>query len=220
MPAKIDVTGQRFGRLKVLSDADKAPTRRRRVLCVCDCGKEKIVDPRMLRRGHTTSCGCAQREAVSKAASASKRYEVPVNKMPEYSTWLGMKKRCFNRNEPKYPIYGGRGISVCDRWLNDFGAFLFDMGKKPSLNHSIDRIDVNGNYYPENCRWATAKEQSLNKRNHILVEYDGKQLPLSEACRQAGVNYRSAVYRHKNGHNWQQIALPEPPGQSEGGEKP
>lgn len=213
MPAKINVIGQRFSKLIVLKETDRSNSGRLRVLCLCDCGNKTVVDPRSLRSRKTTSCGCAQREAVRISSSRRKQFDIPVKKMPEYSSWLGMKKRCFNKKEPKYASYGGRGITVCRAWENDFSEFLKDMGNKPTQNHSLDRIDVNGNYNPKNCRWATAKEQALNKRHHIIVECNGIEIPLSEACRRAKVNYSSALYRIKKGAHW--IPLPDAPEVSE-----
>ena len=204
MPAKIDVIGQRFGRLVALSD--DAPARgRRRVLCICDCGVRKTVDPRDLRRGHATSCGCAQKERVGEICRARSTHG--MTKTVEHDTWQKMLGRCRNRNNPKFKDYGGRGITVCDRWLQ-FEAFLSDMGLRPT-GATLDRIDVNGNYEPDNCRWATKIEQARNKRKHRFVELGGRHMPLSEACEIAGINYRSALYRVNRGLAWQ--PLPAPP---------
>lgn len=92
---------------------------------------------------------------------------------PEYNTWMSMKQRCLNPNAPNYDLYGGRGIKICDRWVNSFEDFLSDMGYKPSSKHSIDRIDVNGDYEPSNCKWSTNEEQQNNKRNSVKILING-----------------------------------------------
>jgi hypothetical protein len=209
MPAKIDLIGKRFGRLVVLGDGERRKGRRS-VICRCDCGAEIVTDPRGLTTGHAKSCGCLQREIVSVICADKVKHGMA--RSPEYNIWVKMKSRCYNEKDPKYSYYGGRGIKVCRQWDESFDAFFSDMGKKPSREHSIDRIDVNGNYEPSNCRWATAKTQSRNKRNHRLVEYCGKKIPLSEACEKSGVNYRSALYRLNKGLDW---LLPAPPAESE-----
>jgi hypothetical protein len=118
-----------------------------------------------------------------------------------------MKSRCTNPRNKKFKDYGGRGIMVCDKWLNDFSQFIADMGNKPSPNSSIDRIDVNGNYEPSNCRWATSLVQARNKRSHRLVDFNGQKIPLSQACELTGINYRSALCRINAGKHW----MPLPP---------
>jgi hypothetical protein len=208
MPARIDVTGQRFGRLSVLRNAGKNARGRRLVVCACDCGEETVVEPRDLRRGHALSCGCLQKEAV---AQSNKVHSTThgATRTREYNCWNKMKSRCYRAADPKYKIYGGRGIKVCDAWREDFSAFLCDMRPSPSPWHSIDREDVNGDYEPGNCRWATAKEQSRNKRVHRMVECDGSTMPLSEACERKGVPYQSALYRLNRGKPW--LPLPKTP---------
>lgn len=212
MPHRIEVVGQRFGKLIVRANGDSV-NGRRRVICDCDCGNTITCQPRYLGR-HTNSCGCLQREIVAAAGRQRIKHGMArkdhATRPPEYRNWNQMKRRCENADHPKYALYGGRGISVCDRWARDFSAFLADMGPRPTHKHSLDRYpDTNGNYEPGNCRWATPKEQSRNKRNHRLVEYAGRIMPLSEACELAGVNYRSALYRLNHGQPFQY--LPEPP---------
>jgi len=213
---RLDVVGQRFGRLVVVAEA---PTEkgRRRVQCLCDCGATAVVEPRALGND-TTSCGCLHKEAVARAASARATHGAArVGKRTgEYNIWRKMKSRCLNPADKKYPIYGAKGVTVCPEWLEDFPRFFADMGPRPSDAHSIDRVDVNGNYEPGNCRWALPVQQARNKRNHRLVEYAGRTMPLSEACELAGVNYRSALYRINRGQDWQ--PLPTPP--TIRGEKP
>jgi hypothetical protein len=209
MPRKpIDVTGMRFGRLIVEGTANPAMNGRRRVTAVCDCGNRTVVDPRLLRNGDTQSCGCLRLENVKSAASARKSYDVPKNQMPEYNSWLKMRGRCQNKNDRKFPLYGGRGISVCDRWDTSFGNFYADMGPRPDSCSSLDRIDVHGDYEPENCRWATHLEQAQNKQTHRWVMFDGEKMPLSKACRLAGVNYQSARYRLSRGKGWMPLSPP------------
>ena len=184
MPARIDVTGQRFGRLIVLGDAPKKSGERRKVVCACDCGAEIVCEPRQLTRGKTRSCGCLQKEAVAKTAATNITHGMAGT--VEYNTWVKIKSRCLNPKNAKYADYGGRGIKICEAWKDSFEQFLADMGKRPRGKQSIDRIDVNADYSPENCRWANHKEQARNKRSHRMVVYEGTEMPLSQACELSG----------------------------------
>lgn len=120
-------------------------------------------------------------------------------KTKEYRAWRGIKTRCLNIKNHKYKDYGARGITVCDRWLNSFENFLADMGRAPSQRHSIERNEVNGNYEPSNCRWATPKEQSNNTRRNFLVEYNGEIKTLAQWCEQLGLRYFRIYDRIKSG---------------------
>lgn len=206
MPLRIDVIGQRFARVLVISNAPHVRGRRR-VNCLCDCGTQFVCDPRLLRMGKTKSCGCFHRDQVSK--SCSRRFTHSMTGTPEYLAWIHMKGRCYNESNRKFKDYGGRGIRVCDRWRESFEAFYEDMGKKPFSSASLDRIDVNGDYSPANCRWTSAKVQARNKRHHRIVQLKGDRMPLSQACEIVGVNYRSALHRLNSGKHW--MPLPEPP---------
>ena len=118
---------------------------------------------------------------------------------PEYRVWAGMLTRCYNENNKTYCRYGGRGITVCDRWRNSFLAFLEDMGPRPSLKHTLDRIDNNGNYEPGNCRWATMIEQARNKSTSLWLELGGVSRPAMEWCELAGTDYHAFYWRYENG---------------------
>jgi hypothetical protein len=163
----IDLTGQSFGRLTVLERAGISKGGRSQWLCVCQCDRESIVEGSNLRSGHTKSCGCWQTEVVRATGlknSDRLKHGHCAHHRPSstYNSWLAMLQRCNWPKAMSYPRYGGRGITVCERWMK-FENFLADMGERPP-GTSIDRKDVDGNYEPGNCRWATRKEQRANRR--------------------------------------------------------
>ena len=166
MPTFIDLKGQTFGRLLVV---ERAFTQNKAIYwrCKCNCEKqsEVFVQGRGLRDGITRSCGCLQKEWARRKQLLNCRKH-GEHGSSEWKTWAGMIVRCSYSGTNGYHNYGGRGIKVCDRWLHSYENFLADMGRKPSPKHSIDRIDVDGNYEPSNCRWSTGSEQCKNKRIH------------------------------------------------------
>lgn len=152
--------------------------------CKCDCGTEIIVRGESLISGNTTSCGCNR---INKTKETNTIHGNSGSL--EYYIWQQMKNRCTNPNAKYYEYYGGRGIKISDRWLNSFENFYADMGPKPTNQHSIDRIDNNGNYEPGNCRWGTKIEQMNNRSNNIIVNYKNKEYTLAEISRTFNINY-------------------------------
>ncbi|MBQ4495407.1 MAG: hypothetical protein II968_06525 [Selenomonadaceae bacterium] len=191
-----DLTGQRFGRLTVL---EYAGMKRRcaQWKCQCDCGNEIITDGCSLRRGRTKSCGCLNKEMFLQRVTKHNMSDTWI-----YKTWGGMKARCENSANGRYYDYGGRGITVCDEWRDDFQAFFDYVSKLDHFGeegYTLDRIDNDGNYEPGNVRWATDAEQRGNKRNNVTIEYKGEQMTLSEAAWQSGIGRGALVYRYKKG---------------------
>lgn len=188
-----DLTGQHFFMLTVLERAGSNKRRRATWLCQCECGNEKIIDGDSLIQGKTKSCGCYQPQAVRKynvenKTTHGKRYT------RIYKEWASMKNRCYGKRD--YKNYRSRGIVVCDEWKNDFMAFYsWAMSHGYADNLTLDRKDVNGNYCPENCRWATPKEQANNKRNSHYLTHDGETHTIAEWAEIKGINYQTLYSR-------------------------
>lgn len=166
MVVALDLTGKQYGRLTAVRRVNlKHGTGWE---CVCSCGNIKQVYTQNLRNGKTKSCGCYQSDHQSQVITERNTvhgHNVVGNSTPTYRSWIAMRQRCNDQNSDNYPNYGGRGITICERWDN-FLLFLEDMGERPP-DTSIDRIDVNGNYEKDNCRWATRSQQQKNKRCHV-----------------------------------------------------
>lgn len=155
----IDITNQKFNRLTAIRFSHKQEPRYHYWLFKCDCGNEKTIRKSHVLSNKTLSCGCYSQDRKNRMKIGA------ITRDPIHHTWEGIKSRCGNINNPAYKDYGGRGIRICDTWL-DFRKFKEDMGERPSKNHSIDRINNDGNYEPSNCRWATKREQSRNTRKN------------------------------------------------------
>lgn len=178
MVKPVDITGRRFGRLVILGYASKGRWR-----CVCDCGTVKPVKRYRLTNQQTRSCGCLHRELLASLNATHRLAGTPTHRI-----WVQMKQRCDNPKNKSYRHYGARGVTVCDRWRESFENFLTDMGERPTSEHSINRIDNNGNYEPSNCHWATREEQANNTRKNRKIEYKGKTRNLIQLSRALGIN--------------------------------
>lgn len=204
MGNKIVVTpNDRYGRMVIIKEVEPTKSGKRRVLCKCDCGNTKIVGLTHLRCGETTSCGCYRKEQSS---VTHKRHGFGDYRYRLYKIWTGIKERCTNPNSTSYSRYGGRGIKVCPEWENDFEPFReWALSSGYSDKLTIDRIDVNGNYEPSNCRWATNKEQSNNRRTNVLITYQGETHTVSEWSDITGIAYWKIIQRHRVGLPLEQV---------------
>ena len=188
-PTLGDLTGQKFGQLTAIVRAENSRAHHR-YECLCECGNTATVMAQDLSRGHTQSCGCLAR---FNSQTHGGRY------MPEYKVWSGMLTRCRNSNQNSFRHYGGRGVTVCERWL-DFSNFISDMGHRPSAQHQLDRINNDGDYEPSNCKWSTPIEQANNKRSNRRVTVRGVDFKsATEAARLYGVPPKRAQLRLRRG---------------------
>lgn len=188
-----NIVGQKFGRLTVIERVYSEKEKGAHWLCHCDCGGSVIVNYG-IRKGAPRSCGCLTREELAKKKTIHGK-----SRTPEYTIWRNMISRCTDPKNNRYAIYGGRGIKVCARWLTSIDNFLGDMGKRPDA-HSIDRIAVDGDYCPENCRWATPVEQANNLRINHRIVIGSASITLAEASRLTGI--QSSTLRWRLANNW------------------
>lgn len=193
MTKPLDLTGKRFGRWVTVRRGSNTKAGKTTYLCACDCGTEREVVSSSLIGGKSISCGCNQIDVVT-----ARNTTHGMVGSSEYGSWQMMLARCRNANFPDYDLYGGRGISVCERWLK-FENFFSDMGKKPEGKTSIDRIDVNGDYEPNNCRWASQKEQMNNVRKNRHVAIGGVVMTIADAARYLGMPYGKTMWRVTTG---------------------
>lgn len=188
MPKSTDLSRRVYGRWIVISGAGKDSTGRPNYNCLCSCGTMAVVAGRSLMSGDSRSCGCLRRELQTKHGK---------RRSSEYKCWTNIKSRCLNEKASAYQHYGARGISICERWKNDFLAFYDDMGPRPSSKHSIERIDNTKGYQPDNCRWALPSEQVRNTRSTVFVRYQGQKMCLADAAASAGLS-QSVVYMRRH----------------------
>lgn len=201
----VDRTGFLYGRLTVIAKTDGRVKSGSVIwLCRCSCGKETIASGSVLQSGQKISCGCYFLEVAAAKGRAKKIHGMTNTKA--YRSWSGMKQRCYNKKNQKFPEYGGRGISVCERW-SSFENFISDMGA-PKEHESIDRVDVNGNYCPENCRWATQLEQQNNRRDNVIFEVNGERLTMAQYARKYGLNEDKIQQRLARGWSFNRAVAP------------
>ena len=194
-----DLAGKRFDRLCVIERVENNKYGNSVWLCQCDCGKQLRVRGDSLIKGNTKSCGCLRTEKVIERAKTHGKTNTKC-----YMEWANMKARCYNPNNKQYKDYGGRGITICDSWLNDFEAFYNYISTLPHFNekgYTLNRIDNNGNYEPNNVEWADSITQANNKRNNHLITYNGKTQSLSQWAIEIGLN-RSTLEQRINKYHW------------------
>ena len=200
----LDLSGQRFGRLVVISKAGKHPDGRIIWLCRCDCGAETKTAAAQLRKGKTRSCGCLRAEIVKVVGVKHGYFGTRI-----YRIWAGLNSRCLNPTHKDYPNYGGRGITVCARWRS-FENFHADMAGSYADHLSIERINVHGNYEPGNCRWATPREQARNRRSTKLIEWRGRAMTIAGWADETGIPFTTIRSRLRKGWAVERALSEEP----------
>lgn len=198
-------TGNNYGRLHVVEYYGKNKRKSALWRCICKCGKESIVEGTLLRSGHTKSCGCLQSEITSKN---NVKYKTTHGKRNTrlYKIWTGMKDRCLNVNSNNFKNYGARNINICKEWKDDYIQFhnwSISNGYKEGL--TIDRIDNDGDYEPNNCRWVSAEKQSRNKRDTIKIRYNNKEYCLAELSRVVEIPESTLRYRYHKGYRGEKL---------------
>lgn len=188
----IEMIGQKFGRLTVVEECGRDNYRQAKWKCRCDCGNEIVVRGYSLRVGNTQSCGCLQKEKNLELRTTHGQRHTRL-----YNIWCSVRRRCSTPSASCYKYYGARGIEVCEEW-NDFIVFMdWALSNGYADNLTIDRIDPNGNYCPENCRWITLKEQQSNKRNNHYIEFNGERKTLQEWADTIGITHATLLERIK-----------------------
>jgi len=194
-PQRGDLTGRKFRLLMVIKYVGRDKNRNSLWLCHCECGKETITCSAYLKNGDTKSCGCLNSKTTVARNTTHNLYGTP-----EHRNWTAMIARCENPNVKVFHNYGGRGIRVCERWRTSFAAFYQDMGLRPTAQHTVDRFpDPDGNYEPDNCRWATRAEQSRNQKRNRLLTFNGKVRCLQDWATLSGISAASISKRLKKG---------------------
>lgn len=190
-----DITGNKYGRLTVLSFAgyNNHKTPKPQWECQCECGEVVVIAGYHLKNGNTSSCGCLRKETAKERATYH-----GMKGSRTYQVWQGMKARTTNPNNSHYSAYGGRGIKVCQKWFDSFEAFLSDMGEAPD-GMSIDRINNDGNYEPSNCRWATSKQQCRNNSRNVWIEANGVRKCLKDWADELGCTSHAIQKRINRG---------------------
>lgn len=186
-----DYSGRKWGRLTALSLVKREPKQNNHAwLFRCDCGAEKTIGIKSVRSGNTASCGCLAGEVL---AARNTTHGMSRQHPREYRSWKDMRSRCCCPTDTDYANYGGRGITVCARWQS-FAAFFEDLGERPA-EHTLDRIDVNRGYSPENCRWAPAEVQANNKRSNFIITHDGRSQTLQQWADETGIQRETLKWR-------------------------
>jgi len=205
---RLDLVGQRFGRLVVIEETERRRPYGRRWRCQCDCDQLVVVTQGHLRNGHTQSCGCLIRE-ITATRSLKHGYAHRSGRHPLYNVWAKMRRRCEDQHDPNYPRYGGRGIIVCPAWSKSFSVFLTDMDDPP-VGYTLERIDNSGPYCPFNCKWATRTEQANNRRSSRRITINDETMTMAEWAKRYGIRYLVVAARI-NRYGWSpERALSEP----------
>ena len=193
-----DITNQRFGNLTALKYVGSNKDKKAMWECKCDCGNTYVTTGKSLRLNLTTSCGCMKIQRAIQLGKKNKTHGKTKTRL--YNIWHGMKKRCRTESDTNFKYYGGKGISVCDEWVNSFESFEdWSIKNGYSENLTLDRINPEGNYEPDNCRWADWVTQGNNRSNNVFIMFEGEEMTKAEAARKIGISSQLLQYRYDRG---------------------